>query len=155
MVTNLIIWCLTFAAYLLFAGTLSLHELITAVVLASFVAAWVQFIRNCSPQRFVASYALVKPILRATAGLFPATARTGKLLFKVAVTGGSPGRLHVTDFRYGRRNDSMQRLRRAAAVLSASLSPDRFVVEVDRKKDAVLIHNLVRRDHEPDPRWLE
>lgn len=151
----LIVWCLTFAAYLLFAGTVSVHELATAVVLAGLAAAWAQFIRGCSPLRFAASRQLAMPIVRAGVALFRATARTGKLLVKVAVAGGSPGRLHVTDFHYGRRNDGAQRSRRAAAVLLASLSPDRFVVEVDRKKRVVLVHNLVRRDHEPDPRWLE
>lgn len=151
----LIVWCLTFAAYLVFAGTVSGHELVTAVVLAGLATAWVQFIRGCSPRRFAATRALAMPMLRALGSLFRATARTGKLLLKVAAAGGSPGRVHVTDFHYGRRNDGAQRSRRAAAVLLASLSPDRFVVEIDRKNRAVLIHNLVRRDHEPDSRWLE
>lgn len=149
------VWCLTFAAYLLFAGTVSGHELVTAVVLAGLAAAWARFISGCSPLRFAASRQLAMPILRAVVGLFRATARTGKLLLKVAVAGGSPGRLHVTDFHYGRRNDGVQRSRRAVAVLLASLSPDRFVVEVDRTSRVVLIHDLVRRRHEPDPRWLE
>ncbi|HEX4041177.1 MAG TPA: hypothetical protein VHY10_05705 [Xanthobacteraceae bacterium] len=151
----LAVWCLTFAAYLLFAGTASVDELVTAVVLAGLAAAWAQFIRGCSPRRFAKSRELVAPLWRAIGSLFRATAQTGKLLLKVAAAGGSPGRLHVTNFHYGRRNDPVQRSRRAAAVLLASLAPDRFVVAVDRKSRTVLIHNLIRRDHEPDRRWLE
>lgn len=151
----LVTWCLVFAIYLLFAGTVSLHELVTALVLASLGAAWARLIRHCSPRQFSVSREMVPPVLRATGGLVSATAHTGKLLLKIVAAGGSPGRSHITDFHYGRRNDPAQRSRRAAAVLIASMSPDRFVVDVDRKSRTVLIHNLVRRDHEPDPQWLK
>jgi len=155
MVLNLVIWTLACATYLLFAAAVSIHELVTAVVIASLAAVWARLIRGCSRRRFLVIRQMVMPTLRAMAGFFRTTAQTGKLIFKVGVTGGSPGRLHVTDFHFGSRHDPAQRTRRAAAVLLASVAPDRFVVQVDPKKHAVLIHDLIRRDHEPDPRWLE
>lgn len=153
--STILIWCVTFVMYLLFAGTISTNELVTAVILASLATGWAVLIRASSPRRFAYSREFLPPIARACASLLPATARIGALLFRIAAVGGTPGRSHLTDFHYGRRNDPMQRARRAVAVLLASLAPDRFVIDIDRSRRQVFIHNLSRRDHAPDSRWLE
>jgi hypothetical protein len=150
-----VIWCLAFGAYLLFAGTLSLDELITGAVLATLAAAWARTISACSWQRFAAAREQIMPVVRALGGVFPATLRTFAILLAVVVRGSSPGRAMATRFSFGLAEDPRQRSRRAIAVLCASLAPDRFVVNVERARAEALIHGIEPGGRELDPGWLE
>lgn len=149
-----IVWCFAFAGYLLFAGTMSSHELATSAVLAAGAVAWAFTILRCSPRRYAMTVAHAIAWLKAIGGVFPALARTLMVLVKTAAIGGSPGRAPELPFLRGADDDPEDRARRAAAVLIASLAPDNFVVRVPLHKDRVLMHTIVRADAARDPRWL-
>jgi hypothetical protein len=153
MIIGVAIWCLALALYLMFAGALSGDEFGTAIVLASLSALWATLIRRQSRLRFAAPRGLFTHLAQAIAGVPGAVLRTGAVLMRAIKRGGSPGRAHETRFRYG-SSGAKERARRAAAVFCASLAPDRFVVNVLRDHDAVLLHDLGARRGEPDDRWL-
>jgi hypothetical protein len=151
---SLVIWCLIYVIYLAFAGDISVHEGVTGLALATLMTVWAVVIRRSSPDRFAASWEIVRHVLRAIADIPGAAARTGGMLFKTVAAGGSPGRSHRDPFQFG-SDDAAERTRRAVANLCASLAPDRFVVNIKRDDEVALLHYIVRRDHVPDPRWLE
>jgi hypothetical protein len=151
---SLVIWCIAYGTYLAFAGNISISECITGLAVAGLMTVWATVIRRSSPDRFEASWQLVRHVLRAIAAVPPAAVRTGLAFFRNVVAGASPGRAHRDPFRFGGDN-AIDRSRRAIAVLCASLAPDRFVVSVRRDDEVALTHYVVRRDHDPDPRWLE
>ncbi|HEY7300715.1 MAG TPA: hypothetical protein VH684_22690 [Xanthobacteraceae bacterium] len=149
----ILIWCVSFALYLLFAGEVSAHELICAAVLASLLTAWSRLIRSCSQRCFGFTWNAAASVTRAIASLLPATARTGGALVAAICRLQSLGRAHSVGFRHGAEEEAGERTRRAVAVLCASLAPDRFVVSLERGKEA-LIHHIVSGARRPDERWL-
>jgi hypothetical protein len=157
-----LIWCASFAIYLLFAGQVSLHEVATGVVLASFVTAWARIIRAASQRHFSFLPGFLWPLGCGLGQLFPAAFATGRVLARVAFLGGRAGHAETHDFLPGASDDgpghslgqSVDRARRACAVLLASCAPDRFVVNIDRDSSAVLIHAIVPGERELDPQWL-
>jgi hypothetical protein len=148
------IWFIAFGAYLLFVGEISRNELVTGCVLASFAAVWAYSAREISNVRFAASRRQIRPILRATAKLGPATARTGIQLLYFAANGGRLARAVQVTFESGAADDPADRSRRAIAMLGASLAPDRFVVNEDRGRSRVDIHEITRSGRDPEPEWL-
>lgn len=155
MIVITVIWCLAFSIYLVFAGTVSLNEMATAVVLASLVAAWAGVIRHTSLQVFAFRRDAVAVMLRALGDVIPATLRTLRQLLAAARNGESPAQAYVTQFRFGAKEEPRERMRRAVAVLAASLTPDRFVVRVEKNRNEVLIHRIGRSRREADPQWLQ
>lgn len=151
---TIVLWAAAFAAYLLFAGTVSLHELITASVVASLAGLWSYAAREISSERFVASPTQIPPMLRTLAGLPAATARTGAILIGAAAAGNATGRALRARLDPGARDDPAERSRRALAVLAASLAPPRFVIELDRGRAEAILHAIERIDTAPDPEWL-
>ncbi|HET7307575.1 MAG TPA: hypothetical protein VFK24_07155 [Gammaproteobacteria bacterium] len=147
-------WCSACAGYLLFAGTVSIHELATSAALACGAVAWAWTILHCSPRRFKMTFAHVTAWLKAIGGLVPASARTFMVLVRIAALGGSPGRAPELPFLRGAEETPEESARRAAAVLIASLAPDSFVVRAPPEKDRVLMHTIVHKDPARDPRWL-
>ena len=152
---SIVIWCLAFGSYLLFAGTISMSELLTGVVVAIAAAVWASLIRASSRLHFEARPQQIPPAIRALAALLPATMRTAAVLGKVAAHGGSPSRSMRSRFRPGESEDRRERSRRAIAVLGASLAPNRFVVNAERGRGEALLHSIDRSDDEPDPEWLQ
>ncbi|HEX5314655.1 MAG TPA: hypothetical protein VFX38_07120, partial [Gammaproteobacteria bacterium] len=138
------VWCFAFAGYLLFAGTVSRHELITSAALASGAVAWAYAILRCSSRRYAMTPAHAVAWLKAIRGLVPAIARTLIVLLKAAVLGGSPGRALELAFLRGPEDEPEDRARRAAAVLIASLAPDTYVVRAPHQRDCVLVHTVLR-----------
>lgn len=153
--TSVGIWCFAFGSYLLFAGTISLSELLTGFVAAMLAAFWALLIRASSRHRFEARREQIPPVLRASVGIFPATLRTAAVLGKVAVSGGSPSRSMRSRFRPGPSEDPREQSRRAIAVLCASLAPNRFVVNAERRRGEALLHSIDRSNSELDPEWLQ
>jgi hypothetical protein len=149
-----LVGCLTFAAYLLFAGTVSVNELITAFLLSSFATVWTAIVRHYSRLRFAPRADAFSHFLRALIRLPAGAGRTGRALMRVAVQGGSPGRSQECRFRYG-HTDARDRTRRALAVIFASLAPDRFVVDIVSDTETALLHDVLRRGRMPDREWLE
>lgn len=152
---TIVIWCVAFGSYLLFAGTVSANELITAAAVAALASAWAYLISDCARQRFGAQHEQIVPALRALAGLAPATLRTALVLSRVATHGGTPGRALRNPLRFGVDDDPAARSRRALAVLGASLAPDRFVVHLDRRRSEAVMHAIAQADRVSDPEWLQ
>lgn len=148
------VWCSAFAGYLLFAGTVSSHELSTSAVLASGAVLWAYAILRCSPRRYAMTLAHVIAWSKAIRGLVPAIVRTWIVLLQTAVLGGSPGRALEISFSRGPEDEPEDRARRASAVLIASLAPDSYVVRAAQGRDRVLIHTILRSNGARDPRWL-
>ncbi|HET8551950.1 MAG TPA: hypothetical protein VFM97_05690 [Gammaproteobacteria bacterium] len=149
-----IVWCSAYAGYMLFAGTVSSHELATSAGLAVGAVTWSFMILHCSPRRFAMTPAHALAWLKAIGNLVPALGRTLILFAKAAVLGGSPGRAFELPFLRGGEDDPENRARRASAVLIASLAPDSFAVRAPPHKDRVLVHTIVSGDASRDPRWL-
>jgi Na+/H+ ion antiporter subunit len=154
-ISGIIIWCLAFGSYLLFAGTVSVTELVTGLALGVFAASWATLIRENSRPRFGAAREQVAPLLSALAALWPATVRTGSVLCKVAVCGGALGRSIRARFKPGSRAQPRQCMRRALAVLCASLAPNRFVVDLERGRGEALLHAIDGSSEQADPEWLQ
>lgn len=152
---TIVIWCVAFGSYLLFAGTISVNEVITGGVVATLAAAWAYLMSDCSRRRFSAHGEQIVPCLRAIGGLGPATVRTAAVLARAALRGGSPGRAGRGPFHFGLDDDPAARSRRALAVLCASLAPDRFVVHLDRRRNDAVMHAVVHTERQPDPEWLQ
>lgn len=202
----LLIWCAFFATYLLFAGQISWHEVVTGIVLASLTTVWPQVVRRTSRRCFSFLPQFLRPMARGLGQLVSGTLTTGAVLVRVAFFGVDAGRARANDFDDGVRESrglptalfnpaivtwlarfylawaghwywsgwlhlmgrdwriqrapdgesrqSVDRARRAVAVLLASCAPDRFVVNVDRRSEKVLIHTLVPSERELDPQWL-
>lgn len=158
MMRIVVVCCATFAIYLLLAGQVSRHELATGIVLASLATAWASAIRGTSQWQFGFSSELLRPLGRGVAQLFSASIATGDVLVRVAIFGNGAGAAHEDGFSYGPRGGtggrSVERTRRAFAVLLASWAPDRFVMNLDSRSDTALIHAIVPHKQEPDPQWL-
>lgn len=147
-------WLVAFAGYLLFAGSLSANELATSAVLACGTTAWMLVIRGCTRRHFAFSTAHVHVWLKTFGAAMPASARVLAVLARTDACGGSPGRAVEVPFVRGNEGAPRQRARRATAVLTASLAPDRFVVRAEPDHERVLIHAIVSPRAMRDPRWL-
>jgi hypothetical protein len=151
---SIVIGCVAFGTYLLFAGTISANELATAGVLAVLAAAWAGLIRTCSQARFGADGRHIAPALRALLRLAPGSGQAAAVLLGVIWRGGSPGRAQQSQFQFGAVDHRSARTRRALALLCASLAPDRFIVRLNRKQGLAITHSIVR-GRRPDAEWLQ
>ncbi len=142
-----------FGLYLVFAGQLSRHELITGAVLALAVAGWAVALRACCSARLAVNTDHIRRWLQAIVGLAGATIRTGGALLAVIAKRASP-RTDVSSFVHGPADEPGANGRRATAVLAASLAPDSFVVRTPADENRVLIHRLAPTQRTPDPLWL-
>ena len=148
------IWCAAFGLYLLFAGQLSASELGSGAALATLATAWSIVLRRCARGSFRGWRTHRRPVLDGLAKLLPATLRAGIALSRVAARGGSPAKAVPHPFVQGDRHDPGDRARRATALLVACLAPDSFVVRAAPERGEVLLHDIVGRAGDPDPRWL-
>ena len=105
LVAAIVIWCLCFIVYLIFAGTISRNELATALLLASLTTLWANAIGRNTEQFFVWRREALLPILRAVADVLPATLRTLARLLAAAATRRSAARTVTTAFHFGGKND--------------------------------------------------
>jgi hypothetical protein len=152
---TIVIWCVAFGSYLLFAGTVSFNELVTGAMVATLVTAWAYLISDSARRRFSAHREQIVPTLRALGSLGPASLRTTAVLIGVTLRGGSPGRATRNRLRFGVDDDPAARSRRALAVLGASLAPDRFVVNLDQRRSEAVMHAVASAERESDPEWLQ
>ncbi|MBD8907784.1 Na+/H+ antiporter subunit E [Methylorubrum zatmanii] len=148
------VWLGLLALFLLLAGQIGWHEAVTGAVVAGLATAWAVRIRRHAARRFACSPGTMRHAGRALAGLVPATARTGRVLLRAAITGAHPGHAARRGFPRGQEDHPAEAGRRACAVLLASLAPDSFVLRADPGRDEALIHALGRPGPASDSRWL-
>ncbi len=153
MIGTLLTWPAAFGAYLAFAGTLSGNELATGAVVATLTSLCAERIRARSEVEFAWRGDALVPMFKAFAGIAPATLAAGAQLL-TAIAGRQPGRPIMEPFHYGATDDPRERSRRAIAVLSSSLTPDKFVVRVESRRDAALLHQIGESARALDPQWL-
>ena len=145
----------SFAAYLLFAGTLSLGEIVTGAVLSAISAAAAVLLSRLSGRHFAFSIEHLRVWGRALRGVPVATARTGMALAaSLHQTKVSPGRADVRPFRPGRTEAPADRARRVTAVLATSLAPSTFVLNVPLQRQEALLHGIGKEPPHTDPEWL-
>ncbi|HEX7370982.1 MAG TPA: hypothetical protein VF284_11950 [Rhodanobacteraceae bacterium] len=154
MLATIAAWCLAFAGYLLFAGSLGNNELETGIVLASGTAAWVILIRRCGRRHFAFAFQHAIVWLKTLGAAVPATVRVLGVLARTAILGGSPGRGFEVPFLRGGEKAQRACARRANAVLTASFAPDRFIVRAEPGQEKVRVHAIVASAQQRDPRWL-
>ncbi len=146
-------WPAAFGSYLVFAGTISGSEIATGIVVAALTTLWAALIRLDSEVQFAfrgdALMRMLKELLRVPI----AAIRVGARLL-AAIAGRPPGRPVLQQFRYGAEDDPMERSRRAAAVLGASVAPDKFVLRIDKGRDVVLLHEIGESARTLDLWWL-
>lgn len=149
-------WCAACGGYVLFTGQPgSVHELVTAAVLATGATLWASALRRCGHRQFALSPAHAREWAKAVVALGPALVRTAGVFAKAALLGGSPGRLLELRFERGDEEGARDGARRASAVLIASLGPDNFVVRAPQGEDRVLMHAILPRQNAArDRRWL-
>lgn len=144
-----------FAAYALFAGSLSVSEAATGAVLAVLVAIWRSVADRARRHRFAFSAAHLRVWARAFRNVPKQTAVTAVALIRVLLgRDGEPGRADERPFRLGASQDPRERARRASAVLAASLAPASYVVEVGPDRDRALLHAITATPAPHDPEWL-
>lgn len=146
---------LCFAAYLLFAGTLSLSEVATGAVLGAVSAAGTVLLNRVSAHHFTFSPEHARVWGRALRGIPAATARTGMALAALLPRSHpSPGRADAQPFRPGRTDAPADRARRVTAVLATSVAPNSFVLNIPLQRHEVLLHGIDGRPPQTNSEWL-
>lgn len=142
------------ALYLLLAGTLSVPEGATAVLVGILAGAWTLVIRHQCQRRFGVPSGLPRSCARAVRLLVCGTLRGTGILSSVGCGARVRGKPLRVEFHPGVRESPPERTRRALALLGASVAPDSFVVRLDHGREALLhsVGSPGNRAH--DPRWL-
>lgn len=145
------LWCLSYGLYLLFAGSVSETECLTAAVVSTMAIFWARLVVRCTRQHFAFTTESAAILL---SGLLKLPKRLAESLLPLAgLSGSSPARAMVERFDIGDKADPRERTRRALAVLAASLAPDSYVIRADLAEGQALLHAIVTRGA-PDARSL-
>lgn len=147
--------CATFAVYLLFTGTVSWSEAITAAILSVGSGAGAVLLTRVSDHHFTFTAQHTVAWGRALASMPSATVRTSMALAGVLLQSPSyPGRADTRPFRPGKEAEPCDRARRVTAVLAGSLTPSTFVVNVPLQRGEVLLHGIAHKPPVTDPEWI-
>jgi hypothetical protein len=147
--------CVCFAVYMLFAGTFSSSEAVTAAVVGIAGGAGALLLTRVSDHHFTFSAHHALAWGRAVRGMPAATARTGAALAGALLRPSPPsGRADTRPFRPGKETDPRDRARRVTAILAGSLTPSTFVVNLPLHRSDVLLHGIDRTAPDTDPEWL-
>jgi hypothetical protein len=149
----LLCWLLFAAGYLLLAGQLTLDETMLALSFGLISALFSRALSRLGSLHFRFNPQAISAIGRALAELPTATGRVA-VIFISAVIKGRTGRMETQRFAIGRSHGSVAMGRRAVALLSASLSPDQFVLQTSEVDHSVMMHSLSESNCAPNSRWL-
>ena len=144
-----------FGVYLLFAGTLSLSEVVTGALLGTVGAAGTGLLTRISPRHFAFSPGHIRVWSRAFRSVPPGTARTGiALAASLLRLHNVSGRADTQPFGPGRTDAPADRARRATAVLATSLAPNTFVLNIPLQRHEALLHGIDGETPQTNPEWL-
>lgn len=129
------------------------HKIGIGLVLVGLTTALTWTIRRM-PRRVLTSVRLPGWLTRAVSRALPQLLAFGAALLRVWETVRPAGRSERDHLDNGVAKQSVDRTRRAFAVLLASCTPDRFVVNLDRRSQTALVHVIVPDERELDPLWL-
>lgn len=144
-----------FAAYMLFAGTLSWSEALTGAVLSAVGAAGAVLLTRVSARHFTFSTPHARVWGRAMVGVPLATVQTGLALARqLASPVAHPGRAETRAFRRGKADKPEDRARRVTATLASSLAPNTFVIDLPLHHEEALLHGIDHRPPTTNSEWL-
>jgi len=146
------VWCVLFALYLLFAGTIDATEIGTGLVVATLATAFMQFVR-VGRQRDLQLLPPIRVLWRPVLGVLTDSVRVGGVLLRVVWRrpDGQVGTIARQPFRQGGQTAG-DAGRRGMMTLSASLAPNGYVLHIPDGENVVLMHRLasvpLNHDHE-------
>jgi hypothetical protein len=142
-----------FLLYLALVDTRQHPELVLGSVVAAAAASAALGVRSSRPLRGLLDPSVLRVVLRAAPGFVTESAMIlGFLVARLA--GRAPrGRFRTAPFRAG-GNGRRDVARRALSEAVGSLGPNTIVIGIDRDRDLILVHQLVRRDEDRDPLGL-
>lgn len=148
------VWIVLTCLYLLFAGQLSVSEMIAgmpAAAMATGVAVvWRQ--ARSRPLRLRAPWPRV--IGRPLVSLFPDAVRVARVLLAALWRrpSGAVGLVSRQPFRHG-ANDAANAGRRGLVTLGLSLAPNGYVLRLPDRQDVLLMHRLAPAEPDSDTEW--
>ncbi len=137
-------------------ASLGRYKIAIGVVVVGLTTALAWTLRRSPWPAFPRLRRVARQLTRGGLGLLPEIIVCAAAALLRADEAGRAG----SDFRLDRHHLDREtqaqsdRTRRALAVLLASLAPDRFIINVDRQSDTVLLHRIVPSEREIDPLWL-
>ena len=140
-------WSALAALYVACTGTISVEEAVAAVLCGALGTVWVHRILCCGEASIALDAASGRSLLAAFAQLPRITARVGGRLLHAAFRGGVSGEVRP-ETRGESAADPVGRGaqatgRRAVSVIATSLSPDSFVLRLDRECGRMVVHALL------------
>ena len=139
----LVSFTILFGIWLLLAGSVAWHEVVVGLAAAGVATVISELVRGQEHPRiwpharwFLELWALPWEIL------------SGCWVVASALIRGEPGLLHEVPFESG-GDDRRSSARRAMAIAFTSISPNSMIIDIDRERGVMLIHNA---DHGPVPR---
>ncbi|GGE00089.1 hypothetical protein GCM10011390_18610 [Aureimonas endophytica] len=137
--------------YLLFAGSLSAHEIAVALPAAAGTAFWMEALLRVARRPLRFAIADAARVAGALAPILPGTWRTGRALAGGLARGELGAHIRLKDIPIGEKRDGAAAGRRAAILLAGSLSPDSFVLRLQEGRDRMQIHGLTPAANGPRP----
>ncbi|WP_210245081.1 hypothetical protein [Methylobacterium haplocladii] len=141
-------WFVLTGVYLGLAGSLSAEEVGAAVICGGLGAIWVRQLGRCGDHHLMIRPAALKPLLTALARLPGETLRVGLRLLRAVVRGDVAGEDRAVQPAQAAHcplnEDGPQTAgTRAVAVLAASLSPDTYVLRLERARGRICVHAIL------------
>jgi len=139
------IWFALALTYLVFAGTLSVNELLAAIVCATLGTAWWWSVGRRGGMRFRFDRAVLRPLGAALLDLPRQTVRAGRHLIEAVFgygAGGATRERSAADVGWATPVGPTAPAARAVGLLAASLAPDSFVLTLDRTHGTVATHAI-------------
>lgn len=138
---------------LLFAGNLSLHELISSMVGWGMAIIFIAVIRRAGQRRFILVFSAAA-FGKVAASLAVESLRVGATLWHVIWRRPTApvGTLHRQPFRQGGAGP-YDAGRRALVTAAKSFAPNEFVVDIPQNGDSLCVHSLARGLNSGDLEW--
>jgi multisubunit Na+/H+ antiporter MnhE subunit len=141
-------WLTFVVLYLLLAGSLALGELGAGALAAGLAAAARETLRHRTDQRFRARLRWLRLVGRTARQLLrDCIVVSGAIACAILRAESPPGRLRRVSFSPG-GNDPEAAMRRTLVTSGISITPNSYVVAIDRKAERLLVHQMLAK---PDP----
>lgn len=154
MLLGVVAWVVFLGAYFLFAGQVSVTEIVAGVPASVAVACFALLLHRTQTRRFRLHGPWWRILGQPLAALFPDAARVGRILLR-AVWRRPSGPLGVVarqPFRPG-GNDPAAAARRGLVTLGSSLAPNGYVLQIQEAEEMMLLHRLAPVLRDPDRDW--
>ena len=132
--------CISFGLWLLYVSSLSPHELLAGTGAAALAAFASEAVRSAEQPRFVLHLRMLRAARRVPFEILRDCARVTAKLF----SGRRPaGRFRTIPF-YAGGDDGASVARRTLAIAFVTVSPNSIVIAIDKRRNRMLFHELVR-----------